>query len=96
MALKTLYSCVLLFHRIGGFFSRCGSRLHLSLGSGERAVGFDGRDDDLLKFLQGIPDVPAFKDILWKVEILKFAGSHTKKSLINMLDILHGSPFQET
>lgn len=97
MALKALYSRVFLFHRIGYLVGGCGSRLHLSLGSCGRGVGFDRRDDDLLKFLQGVPDVPTFKDILWKIEILKTAESHTKKYLNNNVqDIFRGSPFQET
>lgn len=69
VALKALYSCILLLHRIGCLFGRCGSRLHLSLSSSGWGVGFYGCDDDLLKFLQGVPDVPAFEDILWKVVI---------------------------
>lgn len=71
VALKALYGRVLLLHRIGCLVGGCGSRLHLSLRSSGRGIGFDGRDDDLLKFLQGVSDVPTFEDVLWKIAILK-------------------------
>lgn len=88
VTLKALYSGVLLFHRIGCLVRGCGSRLYLSLGSSGWGVGFDGCDDDLLKFLQGVPDVPAFEDILWKMAMFKIAESYPKKNLINMRDCL--------
>lgn len=97
MALKALCSRIFLFYRIGCLVSVCGSRLQLSLGSSGRGVGFDGRDDDLLKFLQGVPDVPAFKDILvLNRDVKKTAKVHPKKNHIVVRDILRSLPFRET
>lgn len=94
MALKALYSRVFLFHRVGCLVGGCGSRLHLSLGSSGQGVGFDRCDDDLLKFLQGVPDVPAFEDILWKtgdVTDCRIAYKETPERRFPQ-----GSPFPET
>lgn len=93
MCLEAL--CVLLFAGIGCFIDRCNSRLHLLLCSSGRGINFDWRDDDLLKLLQSIPNVPTFQNILKSTTHSVIRRQYKNVKECKSRSLLNYSPFQE-